>query len=593
MATVSALPVVVPLLPAVDEFDQPRQGNSSTRLTLSQLLNPALWDLPEWNGPHVEDPNNIAAQVDSIDYSVALLKRYRNSLRPVHRLSPDIMALIFLELLDDHDHPLGSTFGSCSWSYLAHVCHRWRAIALACPSIWTQISTRYPEAALTCLERSVDAPLTFVIDSRATMDNSKDVVDRVLLQMSRMRHLYIPWTLLHDDDGNVSPLVSGLIDASAPQLETFYLYRVRADGKCFALPPIFGGQTPRLTVMKLSYSYPQMGSVTFGNLKELYIRGRKRDLITLELAQLLDMLEACPVLEVLVTIKARFVHNQPLEEDDQARRQIRLDNMKRIDIARCAASVVTNLLDRLIVPNCQLRISVWLERRSDFRFTWGVPEELSENHPLRDIRKLQIAYRSGSGGVIVEGTTAKHPFQVIATIGTGSDIGDMPTVSGQLLESIAKTLDLSLLEEFTIAETSYYHPHVGFSKDVWTSVLSRMPLLRTLHIRLQSITDSGFCRVILSALTHRDDITGKLVCPLLETVTLVDDKTWSSLQWWRFAKQRRDAGHPLRRLSLCLPHYENVEDMASTDLTDLREVVDAVDLDPPDTPHVEFPSAAW
>ena len=130
--------------------------------------------------------------------------------------------------------------------------------------MWTQISTRYPEAALTCLERSLEAPLTFVIDSRATLANSKDVVDRVLPQMDRMRHIYIPWTLLHDDDGNVSPLVSGLIDAPAPQLETFYLYRVRADGKCFALPPVFGGSTPRLTVLKLSYSYPQIGSVTFG-----------------------------------------------------------------------------------------------------------------------------------------------------------------------------------------------------------------------------------------------------------------------------------------------------------------------------------------
>ncbi|KAI1794612.1 hypothetical protein LXA43DRAFT_883649 [Ganoderma leucocontextum] len=591
MATVSALPPVVPLLPLVEEATLP--SSSPTRLTLSHLLNPALWDLPEWNGPHVEDPTNIAAQIDSLDYSVALLKRYRNSLRPIHRLTPDILATVFLDLLEDHDHPLSSTFGSCSWSYLAQVCYRWRAIALMSSSMWTQISTRYPEASLTCLERSMDAPLTFVIDSRATLNNAKDVVDRVLPQMSRMRHIYIPWTLLHDDDGNVSPLVSGLIDAPAPQLETFYLYRVRADGKCFALPPVFGGKTPRLTVMKLSYSYPQMGSVTFGNLKELFIRGRKRDLITMELAQLLDMLEACPVLEMFVTVKARFVINQPLEEDDQPRRQIRLDNLRRIDIARCGASVVTNLLDRLIVPNCQLRVSVWLERRSDFRFTWGVPEELSENHPLRDIRKLQIAYRSSSGGVIVEGMTAKHPFQVIATIENGSDIGDMPTVSGQLLESIVKTLDLSLLEEFTIAETSYYHPHMGFSKDVWLSVLSRMPLLRTLHIRLQSITDSGFCRVILSALSHHDQITGKLACPLLETVTLIDDKTWSSLQWWRFAKERKDAGHSLRRLSLCLPHYENVEDMASTDLAELREVVETVDLDPPETPHVEFPNAAW
>lgn len=530
-------------------------------------------------------------QIDSLDFSIALLKRYRNSLRPVHRLSVDILALIFVELLEDHDHPLSGSFGSCSWSYMTQVCHRWRVVALACSHLWTQLSTRFPEAALNCLERSMDAPLTFVIDSRATVDNSKEIVDRVLPHMNRMRHLYIPWTHLFDDDGNVSQLISGLIDAPAPQLETFYVYRVRADGKCFALPPIFGGNTPRLTALKLSYSYPRIGGVSYANLKELYIRGRKRDLITMELSQILEILEACPKLEVFVTVKARFVANEPLEEEGQSLRQIRLDHLQRIDISRCAASVVTDLLRRLIVPNCQLRISVWLERRSDFRFLFGVPESLGEGHPLRDIRKLQVGYRSSAGGVVIEGMTGAHPFQVIATIMNGSDLSDMPTVSGPLLLSIAKTLDTSLLEEFVIAETSYYHPHIGFSKEVWSQVLARMPLLRTLHIRLQSITDSGFCRVILSALSTPDAVTGKVLCPLLETITLMDDKTWSSLQWYKFAQARKTQGHPLKRLSLCLPHYENVEDMAETDLGELREVVETVDLDPPETPHVEFPNA--
>ncbi|KAI0748520.1 hypothetical protein C8Q80DRAFT_744096 [Daedaleopsis nitida] len=585
MATVSALPCI-PLLPPPEDTEAPSQ----TRLTLTHLLNPNLWDLPEWNGPHTTDPHNIAEKVDSLDQSVALLKRYRNSLRPIHRLSPDILALVFVDLVRDYDVPLSSTFGSCSWTYFAHVCYRWRAIALACSSLWTQVSTRYPDAALTCLERSVDAPLTFVVDYQANVTNSKDIVDRILTQMSRVHRIYIPWMHLHGDDGNVSQLLSTLIDAPAPNLETFHLYHVRNDGKCFALPPIFGGNTPRLSSLKLCYSYPRMGCVTYTNLKELYIRGRKRDLITMELSQLLQILEAAPVLEVLLTVKARFIMNDQPEDGEQPPRQIRLDNLRRIDIARCSASVTTSLLSRLIIPNCHLRISVWLERRSDFRFLFGIPDSLSEGHSLRNIRKLQVAYRSAAGGVIIGGMAGGHPFQVIATVAQGTDIGDMPTVSGPLLLHIAKTLDLSQLEEFTIAETQYYHPHIGFSKEIWQQVLTQMSSLRTLHIRLQNITDSGFCRVILSALSTPDAITGKLTCPLLETITVVDDKTWSSLQWWRFAKARKAQGHALKRLSLCMPHYENVEDMADTDLTELREVVENVDLDPPDIPDVEFPN---
>ncbi|KAI0362407.1 hypothetical protein OH77DRAFT_49909 [Trametes cingulata] len=540
-----------------------------------------------------DNPHSIADTLDVLDRSLALLKRYRNSLRPVHRLTPDILALVFLELVEHYDRPLSPRFGSISWTYIAHVCYRWRAIALGCAALWTQVSTRYPEAATTCLERSVDAPLSFVIHHQATVNTSQELIDRMRPHMSRMRHLYVPWTHMCDEDGNISQLLSSLLDAPAPLLETFYVYRVRADGHCFALPTVFGGNTPRLRVLKLSYCCPQLGRVSFGNLRELYIRGRKRDLISMELSRLLEMLQACPALEVLLTVKAQFTSTEPLEQDGAPLRQIRLDKLRRLDIARCSASVVSMLLSRLIIPNCQLSTDVWLERRSDFRFLFGVPDDLCEEHPLRDIRKLQVAFCSSSSSVVLDGTTSAHPFRIEGTVPQGSDVGDMPTISGPLLLSIAKTLDLDLLEEFTIAETCFYHPHVGFSRDLWTQVLARMPLLRTLHIRLNNVTDSGFCRVILSALAIADTLTGKLLCPLLETVTIVDDKTWSSLQWYNFAKARKAAGRPLRRLSVRLPHYENVEDMAETDLAELREVVDRVDLDPPEIFNVNFPVAVW
>ena len=508
----------------------------------------------------------------------------------MHRLSPDLLALIFADLADDHDdHPIHPIFGSCSWKYLAHICHRWREVALSCSVLWTQISTRYPDAALTCIERSTDAPFTFVIDPRATVNNSKEIVERVLPHTHRMRQLYIPWRLFHDDDGNVSELVAPLIDASAPQLEVFHAYHVRDDGKCFALPPIFGGKTPRLTVLKLVYCYPRMDVVSFTNLKELYIKGRKHDAITMEFSTLMSILEACPALEVFVTVKTLFVKNESLN-DDQSSRVIRLDNLRRIDIARCSASVVADILSHLNFPNCQLRMSVWLERRADFRFVFGVPAELCEGHPLRDVRKLHVNFWSTNGGITLEGMTGAHPFQISATIPPGSDIGDMPTVSGQLLLSVARTLDLGLLEEFAISETQHDRPHTGFSREVWAQVLGCMPLLRTLHFRLQSIADSGFCRAVLAALATRDAIARRPICPLLEEITLVRDRTWSSLQWWQFAKVRKDQGYGLKHLSLSLPHYENVEDMTETDLAILREVIDEVDLFPPELEDIRISS---
>ncbi|KAI0647322.1 hypothetical protein C8Q79DRAFT_620139 [Trametes meyenii] len=572
---------------------QAEAQDDKLRLTLEHLLHPEQWDLPESIGPYVLDPQSLADKLQVLDRSVALLKRYRNSLCPIHRLSPDVLALVFLDLVDDCESPSTAfNFGAVSWVYIAHVCHRWRTIALGCATLWTQISTRYPEAALACLDRAGDAPLSLLVHPGATSSNSKLVLDRVYPHMNRMRHLYVPWTHVYDQNGLVSELLSSLIDAPAPLLETFHVYRVRESGGCLRLPTVFGGHTPRLRVLKLSYLYPHLGNASFGCLKELYIRGRKREPVSMELSDLLDILQACPVLEVFVILKACFKSSFPLEEVDEPTRRIRLDRLRRINISRCTAHIAEMLLSRLIVPNCQLSIDVWLDRRSDFRFEFGVPVDLCEEHPLRDVRKLQVAYCSGNSSVALIGMTHAHPFHIIATIEPETNIGDMPTISGQLLLCVAKTLDLSLLEEFTVAETSFYHPHVGFSRDVWAQVLARMPLLRTLHIRLQSLLDSGFCRAVVSALATPDERTGRALCPLLDTISLAEDKTWSSLQWYKFARVRREAGHPLRHLSVHLPHYENVEDMAETDLASLREVIDVVDLDPPEPLSVDLPDAS-
>ncbi|KAI0636713.1 hypothetical protein C8Q77DRAFT_1154627 [Trametes polyzona] len=583
----------IPQLPCVVGGGPAQEANheESSRLTLAHLLHPERWDLPGRDEQCMSASEDIADKFEILDHSLTLLKRYRNSLRPVHRLSPDVLALIFLEVASEDCHPLSSEFGTFSWSFVAHICYRWRVIALGCAALWTQLSTRYPQAAMTCLERSGDAPLSLVLHARAGHE-AMDLIDSIRPHMNRMRHLYVPWIHVSDEDGVMSPLLSPLLEAPAPQLETFYVYRYRADGTCFELPIVFGGNTPRLRILKLSYCYPRLGCATFSNLRELYFRGRKRNNITLELASVLEILAECPLLEILVTIKARFVADEPLEREDAPIRRIRLDSLRRLEVSRCSASVVATFLSRLIIPHCHLSMSVWLERGSDFRFLFGVPDDLCAEHPLRDIRKLQVAFCSSSSGVVLDGSTSAHPFQIAAIIGQ-SAIGDMPTISGPLLLSIAKTLDLSLLEEFTIAETAHYHPHVGFSRDLWTQVLARMPLLRALHIRLQNITDSGFCRVVLSALGTADSVTGRLPCSQLETITLSEDRTWSSLQWYRFARARKEHGCPLRRLSLSLPHYENVEDMAETDLEELREVVENVDLDPPQTPQAEFQSLTW
>ena len=89
--------------------------------------------------------------MDKFDLSLALLARYRNSLRPFSRLTSDILITIFLEIQNSYADPYGPYFGSYAFMSYAKVCYAWRHLALNSPMLWKQISTKYPTAALVAL----------------------------------------------------------------------------------------------------------------------------------------------------------------------------------------------------------------------------------------------------------------------------------------------------------------------------------------------------------------------------------------------------------------------------------------------------------
>lgn len=507
-------------------------------------------------------------------------------MRPIHRLAADVLLLIFQDLAEEDERPLHPSYGSAPWVYLAHVCHRWREIALACPALWTRLSTRFPDAALACLERSADASLTLIVSASASTESASQVVAAALPHAARICHIYLPSIFM---DADLHEPLAPILRSAAPALEALHVYKVGMDADFFALPTMFDGHTPRLTTLKLSYAYPELGSVTYTSLKRLYIKGKKHKPITMELSRLLEILVACPQLEELRTYKATFTPSSAAEKLPP----LRLDNLRVLDIARCSASVVADLFSRLIVPDCATRFHVWLERAADFTFRFGLPDNLEETGHLPGITRLHIEYTSASDVVVIHGTTRTSPFQIGAAIPQDSDMGEMPTVAGHLLLSIVRTLDLSLLEEFTISETYYHRAHLGFTRRRWIEVFERMPLLRELHIRIDSINDAGFSRAILAALSTPGEVTRRLLCPNLEMLTMSNDKTWSSLHCYLLAQERAAHGHPLKRLSMRLPCYENFEDIEDTDLPALRKIIDIVDLDPPPVMKVGFPDLSW
>ncbi|KAH9952113.1 hypothetical protein B0H21DRAFT_775645 [Amylocystis lapponica] len=558
-------------------------ANQAAPLTLSHLLDRPSWDLPGWNVTEVLLTKRL--QFDDLDKSLALLRRYRNALCPIHRLSPDILALVFQELVSaDSNAVLSPQFGSCPWMYVTHVCYSWRVVALACASLWTQLSSHFDQTAVACLERSVDAPLTVIIDPKATMENAFMAALRP--HFGRIRQLYLPCTFLNPKVGHTFQTMSPLLQSAAPVLETLYAYKVPESSTCFKLPPIFSRETPRLTTLKLCHGYPNVDSISFTNLRELFLKGKKKYRLEMEVSTLFNILEACPQLQVFKSAKLRFTPSSSSEELPM----VHLDNLRLLDIARSPGSVVADIVGHILAPRCATILNVWLEGG----FQFGIPDYLDAAHHLHHIKYLRVEFRGDSDFMELVGTTtAGNNFQISAGVERDGAIGEMMSIAGPFFRSMMRTLDLESLEELTIADIHERSSAPVFPRETWLEVFRRTSLLQALHIWVHRNNAKGYSRTILPALTGPDEITHKLLCPRLHTLSMVHDRTWSSLQCFILAQERARSGHPLKKVSLAHKCYENMESIMDTDIPELRKVVESVDLDPPEARVLHFPDAPW
>ena len=521
--------------------------------------------------------------------SLALLSGYRNSLQPFHRLSPDILVLIFLQIQKSEWDPFNHQFGSYKHLRVAQVCHTWRQVALSAPILWRQLSTRYPEMGMAALERSLDAGFCFVIPpSYQEGDKTAALIKAVAVQTRRLQWLYIPSTMLKASDGSVDPTLLPLLESPAPILETVETIKVRGEGDCRPLPVLFRGQAPCLKRLRLQYLYPQLDSVSLSKLKFLSFSGKKRLPLSLTVSQLLDLLEKCPLLEILKTEKISW---QPAPDEDK--RKVRLEHLKYLELGRANGSIISDIVGRIIAQDYAMKLKVWLERYDENKFYIGVPSEhlLDFDHPLHDLRKLFVNYANGYESVSIHGVTAKYPFEIDGMLEdtTVANVGDMDSIAGSVFQSICRTFDTEHLEEFAIYEMRTHARWTNFTKKVWVELFRRTPRLHSFYVTTDMSYDEGFARAVLAALVAPDERTGRMLCPALENLFVNGDKTWSSLQAYIMAEERARAGHPLKRVAMRLAHYASFHDPEDTDLPMLRRHVATVDLEPPEISFPDYP----
>ncbi|KAJ6481853.1 hypothetical protein C8R45DRAFT_313508 [Mycena sanguinolenta] len=143
----------------------------------------------------------LKAQVLDLECSIADLQTEKAMVQqrldsyPVLTLPDEIIAEIFVRFLPSY--PICPPFvGPLSPISLTHICHRWRAVALATPTLWKAIEFRYSynfecpafPLAGAWLSRSGSCPLSISI-LRANSTNLPDILSAIVPHRARWEHL--------------------------------------------------------------------------------------------------------------------------------------------------------------------------------------------------------------------------------------------------------------------------------------------------------------------------------------------------------------------------------------------------------------------
>ncbi|TFK63844.1 hypothetical protein BDN72DRAFT_847230 [Pluteus cervinus] len=196
-------------------------------------------------GDPIEERDRLDAKIRELELALAELKRKRNSLSPVSRISSDILVYIFTYIQgEDHEHilacspPNARSSASISFRIRAtHVCSQWRRIALSAAMLWTDITFQSGSDAYMAemLQRSRGAPLTISVfpDEKGDRADGHDslLLEVLLTEKHRIRSLHIHASVSSIDEKlNLAELGTGPIGKSI--LETL----------CISAPfPLFVG----------------------------------------------------------------------------------------------------------------------------------------------------------------------------------------------------------------------------------------------------------------------------------------------------------------------------------------------------------------
>ncbi|KAF8552621.1 hypothetical protein OG21DRAFT_1443243 [Imleria badia] len=189
--------------------------------------------------------------------SICHLRSELNTLSPIYRLPPELLATIFIGCASDyHNNTKDFHFTRIvpTWVNVSYVCRYWRGVALDCTTLWTYhfvISPRWTEELLVRSKQALlktSCNLVQYDSGRIYFLRRLIAVDHLMAQTERIQELRMALPNIDSDQ------ILRLFSSRAPCLQTLDLKLWVADSsKQYPVVVLFQGDTPALRALELEY----------------------------------------------------------------------------------------------------------------------------------------------------------------------------------------------------------------------------------------------------------------------------------------------------------------------------------------------------
>jgi hypothetical protein len=438
----------------------------------------------------------IDAEIKSLEESLRALRQRRNTLSSIFSLPTEVIAAIFYLLRDRPDIYRALP--------VAHVCHRWREIALAHPLFWSHLdfTTISPAGATEILARTGVTPLYLeaIVPAHRWNDVRLVAFQKVLQpHVSHIYHLRIRSSSLH-----LNRMLDGLI-SPAPTLEHLSLsVEYYEEPSPVSVPDtLFDATTPRLASLELYNCSISWNSPLLKSLKHLETIKLSR-IVRPSLTDWLDALDEMPQLRSLLLHSASPSTSLfPFH----VKRTVTLPFLARLDISDSELDCGLALAHLVLPSLTSLCVTAMSDQPTIGEVQKMLPYVAQHAHGPQDTQPLQSVTISHEWDRLVinawlmpniDDDEGDAILSERLTLSITTNYIDNDNVT--ILDVVIAALPLHSLVTFTAPSNTQF----VLDEHFWRCHVSRWTLLRHVHWRPFQRVDSErcFCKTAAGASAH-------------------------------------------------------------------------------------------